>query len=139
MKIIDATNLIAGRIATRVAKLALLGEEIIIVNSEKAILTGSKKNVFEKYNRIFSIGVPKKGPFLHRTPDKILRRIIRGMLPYKKPNGSEAFSRIKCYNDVPEIYADSQKETFEEANASKLPSLKKIDILTLSKLLGAKI
>ena len=139
MKIIDATDLIAGRIATRVAKRALLGEEVAIVNSEKAILSGRKETVVAKYNRIFSIGVPRKGPFLHRNPEKILKRIIRGMLPYKTSHGSEAFKRIKCYRGLPDKFQDRELETFKEANVSKNPSLKYIDIYTLSKTLGAKI
>ena len=57
--IIDASNLIAGRIATVVAKKALLGETIDIVNSEKAIVTGSKTQVFarfkQKYNYYLAI------------------------------------------------------------------------------------
>ena len=47
--IIDAKDLIAGRIATVEAKKALLGEEVSIVNAELAVITGRKKNIMEKY------------------------------------------------------------------------------------------
>ncbi len=139
MKVIDATNLIAGRIATKVAKMALLGEEVAIINADKAVMTGNKQNILAKYNRIAEIGVPKKGPFLHRMPDRLLRRIIRGMLPYKTTKGSDALSRIKCYVGTPEFLKDAETITFEEANVSKLPTLKYIDIATISRNLGAKL
>lgn len=139
MKIIDAKDMIAGRLATRVAKMVLSGEDVAVVNSEKAIITGKKDDVIAKYKRIYSMGVPRKGPYLHRSPEMLLKRIIRGMLPYKRPRGAEAFKRVKCYIGVPENFKDSDRAVFEEANISKVPSLEYIDIKTLSKTLGAKI
>ena len=47
--IIDATNMIAGRIATHIAKKALLGEDIVILNSEKAVLTGNKDWLLSRF------------------------------------------------------------------------------------------
>ena len=44
--VIDATNATMGRLASYVAKQALLGKQIAIVNSEKAIITGNKLNTF---------------------------------------------------------------------------------------------
>lgn len=139
MKIIDATDLIVGRLATRVAKMALLGEDIVILNSEKAIMTGSKQEVVDKFKRKYSMGVPRKGPFIHRRPERLLKRSIRGMLPYKKAHGREAFERIKCYVGIPEQFQDAKKETYDEANIAKVPSLKYVDLLTVSKVLGAKV
>jgi large subunit ribosomal protein L13 len=139
MKYIDATNLIVGRIATRVAKMALLGEEIIILNSEKAIVTGRKETVFAKYKRLSEMGVPRKGPYLHRSADKLLRRSIRGMLPFKKPRGAEAYKNIKCFVGVPEEFKDVQMESFEDANIAKVPSLHRMDLLTVSKKLGGRL
>ena len=49
--IIDASDMILGRLATYVAKKALLGEKVDIVNCEKAVITGNKKSVFEKYKK----------------------------------------------------------------------------------------
>ena len=139
MKIIDATDLIVGRLATKVAKMALLGEDIVILNSEKAIMTGSKQEVVDKFKRKYSMGVPRKGPFIHRRPERLLKRSIRGMLPYNKAHGREAFERIKCYMGVPEQFQDAKKETFDEANIVKVPSLKYVYLLTVSKILGAKV
>ena len=49
--LIDGTNLILGRVATYATKKALEGEEIVIVNCEKLIITGRKKFVIEEYQR----------------------------------------------------------------------------------------
>ena len=55
--VIDATDLIVGRLASHVAKKALLGEEFVIINSEKAILTGNKPQILAKFSNS-SLGVP---------------------------------------------------------------------------------
>lgn len=99
--IIDGTNAIFGRMATVVAKKALLGETITIVNCEKVLISGKKEIVFAKYDRLKKMGTPIKGPFYSSDPEKFLKRIIRGMLPYKQAKGREAFDRIKCYAGIP--------------------------------------
>ena len=43
MKIIDGENAVMGRLASYVAKQALQGEEISIVNCNKVLITGNKK------------------------------------------------------------------------------------------------
>ena len=138
MIIIDATNLIVGRLASYVAKKALLGEEVHIINSEKAIISGKKENIFKKFEKRREIGDPHHGPYYPRKADILVRRIIRGMLPYKKERGKEAFKRIKCYIGVPKNLEGKKAETLKSAHVSKLPTLKYITIGELSKHLGAK-
>ena len=105
--IIDGTDLILGRLASFAAKKALLGEEVIIVNSEKVMITGSKKNVLDNYKRKISMGSVRWGPFFPRTSERILRRTIRCMLPYKKDRGRKAYKKIKCFIGVPEKYKEN--------------------------------
>ncbi len=137
--IIDATDLILGRMAAFVAKKALLGEKIDIINCENAVITGSKEFILSKYKQTRSRGVPLKGPYYPRMPDRFVRRAIRGMLEYKKPRGRKAFERIMCYISIPENFKDKKAETIEKANISKIPSLKYMRVGELCKLLGAKI
>jgi large subunit ribosomal protein L13 len=139
MIIIDAENLILGRLATYAAKQALLGHEVRIINAEKAVLGGTKENVFNEYLNRMHRGTPRKGPYVHRMPDRIVRRTIRGMLPYKKSKGRDAYKRVLCYNGVPDEFKDKKAITFEDANVSKLPTVRYVDIKSLSKRLGAKI
>ena len=105
MLVIDATDCVMGRLASYVAKKALNGEEVIVVNAEKSIISGKRKSIIEeelKKLEIRNLGNPRKGPFHQKRPDRYLRRVIRGMLPYKQPRGREAFRRIQVYIGVPE-------------------------------------
>ena len=87
MTVIDATNSIVGRLSSKIAKRALLGEKIDLINCEKAVLTGRKKSIFAKYKQRKERGNPLKGPFLSMMPDRFVRRIVRGMVPYKQEKG----------------------------------------------------
>lgn len=118
--IIDAENLILGRMASIVAKRLLKGEKIIIVNAEKAVFSGKKKNKVNEAKKFLEVGHPKKGPFHYRRPDRIIRRTIRGMLPYKQPKGKYAYKRLKVFLGMPEKLKDKKTETLREAHADKL-------------------
>jgi large subunit ribosomal protein L13 len=99
--VIDATDARLGRMATHVAKAALQGRTVVVVNCEEAIITGTRSNIMEKYTHIRQLGRPTKGPFLPRMPDRFVRRVVRSMLPYKTPHGREAFHRVQCYIGTP--------------------------------------
>lgn len=138
MIIIDATNLILGRIATVAAKQALLGEEVVVINCEKTIVTGERKMVINKFLQKIHRGVPLQGPYYPKQPDRIVRRTIRGMLPYKKAMGKAAFARVMCYLGVPEKYANEKTTTIEGANVSKLPNLKYVVLSDVAQNLGGR-
>jgi len=131
----DAENQIAGRLASKAAKEALKGRHVFIVNAEKAIISGNPVFVIKRYYQMVSRGDPYHGPFYPRIPDRMLRRMIRGMLP-KRPTGKAAFKRIKVYNSVPEEFS-KQAFTRPEESESRLGS-KFITLGKLSERLGAK-
>lgn len=108
--VINAENATLGRLASYAAKQALQGKKIIILNSEKAIITGRKKNIIENYKEKRSwVGISHRGPFFSRTPEKILKRTIRGMLPnHRAGRGRDAFKRVLCFKGVPEEYKDKK-------------------------------
>jgi large subunit ribosomal protein L13 len=133
--LIDATGANLGRLSTNVAKRLLEGEEISIVNSEKAIISGKKRTIKEKYKQKREVGTYRKGPFFPRTADRIVKRTVRGMIPYQKPHGRQAFKRLKCYIDIPDEFKDKKLEKIKEAE--KQP-IEYITIAELSKSLGAK-
>lgn len=126
--VVDASNLILGRLASHVAKLLLNGERVVVVNAERAVISGSKQSIVEEYKEYVlskrRLKNPTKGPKKIRRPDLIVKRAIRGMLPYKKPRGREAYRRLRVYVGVPKEFADCPKLRFEDAEASRL-SLKK--------------
>ncbi len=104
--IIDATGLVLGRMATDVAKRAKNGEDVHIVNAEKAIITGaSKKSIEARYRFKREVGTMRKGPFFPREPHLIVKRTVRGMLPYQQSAGRAAYKRIKAYIGVPKELA----------------------------------
>jgi large subunit ribosomal protein L13 len=112
-KIINAEDTIIGRLASIVAKRLLSGEQIIIVNAEKALISGNPGSVAKKYLDRFHIKTksnPLKGPFYPRKPDQILKRTIRGMLPFQKSRGKEAYKRLKVYNSLPGLFEDQKLE-----------------------------
>lgn len=134
--IIDAEDMIMGRLATYVAKRALMGEEISIVNAEKAVITGKPDEVFAKFKRKREMGATLIGPFYPRTSERIVKRMIRGMLPYKQPRGREALDRVKCYVGIPKEF-EGKAQKFEQFNVNTTYA-KFITIKEISKKLGAK-
>ena len=136
--IIDARNLILGRLATIAAKKSLLGEDIYIINCENAIISGSKKHVLLKYKTKANRGSQFKGPFIPKTPDRFVKRTIRNMLSYKNPRGRAAFNRIKCYRGSPESIKNEKTETLKTADFSKLPTLNYVTVDYICKHLGGK-
>ena len=136
--VIDATNQLVGRMATHVTRAALRGQEVRILNAEKAVVSGKRSDILAKWKRFAEMGVPRKGPFIHRQPDRLVRRMIRGMLPHKQPRGREAFARILCHIGTPEEFKDAKPVQFEDASAEKLPSPRYTSVGDICKFLGGK-
>jgi large subunit ribosomal protein L13 len=121
---VDATNQIMGRLASKVAKFLLDGSKVYIFNAEKAVISGDKSRVIERFRKKLArrtIKNPEKITHKNpKSPDQILRRAIRGMLPYKKPKGREAYKKLKVYIGKIDIPKSTQVLSFEEADATKL-------------------
>jgi|TARA_B100002003_G_C14120499_1_gene538906 large subunit ribosomal protein L13 len=141
VKIIDANDLIIGRLATVVVKYLLQGEKVIVVNVEEGVISGSKSSTFDKYlhrrQRKSLVNPARHGPFFPRRPEGILKRAIRGMLPYKKSRGRAAYKNLRVYVGVPKEFEDKRCDTVVDANISKLKVPKYIKLKELSKSLGA--
>jgi large subunit ribosomal protein L13 len=118
--IIDAEGLILGRMATYIAKRLLNGEEMVIVNAEKAILSGKKSSKLGDAKEFLGVGAPMRGPFHYRRPDRIVRKTVRGMLPYRRPKGKQALKRLMVYMGTPDDLKDQRAETLSNAQAKKL-------------------
>lgn len=136
---IDAENAIIGRIGAYIAKRALLGDTIKVLNCDKAVFSGPKENTIAKYQHAMNYrGRPAKGPFYSRMPDRFVRRIIHGMLPHKKLRGCMAYDRVMCYIGIPEEFKNQKLIKVEQADASRLKTLKKATISEVCKALGQK-
>lgn len=103
--LVDANNAVAGRLASVVAKQLLQGEHIVVINAEKAVLSGDRYSLIQEYKERLGLrtsSAPWKGPLHPRQPDRMLRRIIRGMVPWKKHRGRQAMKRLRVYTGSPE-------------------------------------
>ena len=120
--LIDAKGLILGRMASNVAKRLLQGEKIIILNAEKAAISGKKQHIVIDAKNFLEVGHPRKGPNHPRRPDRIVTRTIRGMLPRRKPKGIAAFKRLRVYLGIPIEFKDKNFQTIIEARKDKLKS-----------------
>ncbi len=139
--IIDATNVILGRLGAKIAKLLLNGKKVVIVNAEKAVISGNPETIIQKYKErwgIHSRTNPRKGPFHYSRPDLFVKRTIRGMLPWKKTRGREAYKRLKVFIGLPPEYSDANLIRFEDLNAEKRLKHKWIYVGDLLKNLGWK-
>ena len=136
--IINGDGMLLGRLASVVAKRAIAGEEIAVVNAEKAIISGSRARVLGNYHHKRSRGSTGWGPFLPRRPDYLMKRTIRGMLPYKRPRGIDAFKRIRCYVGIPAEFSGKKMEVVEEAHMSRLNNVQFVTLGTVCSFLGAR-
>jgi len=120
--VVDGTDHIAGRLCSNVAKLLLDGNRVSVVNCEKIMISGTRKNIINEYKdflKIASILHPKHGPFHPRRPDTIFSRMVRGMLPRKKPSGQAALKRLRAYIGVPNELKSKKTVQFEKAKIRK--------------------
>ena len=120
--IINAKGLILGRMASVIAKRLLQGESIIVLNAEKAAISGKRLQIVKDAKTFLEVGHPRKGPYHPRMPDKIVRRTIRGMLPRKKPKGKQAYKRLKVYLGTPREFDGEETQTIPESNVKRLKS-----------------
>jgi len=142
MKIYNAQDTILGRLATTVAKDVMLGEEVHIINCEKAVISGRKvATVDNERTRRLRKGYPLKSAKFSRLPDRYVRRTIRGMLPWKFARGKEAFDRIHCHISIPVGLQDKINTAISLTKESKkkLPTLKYITVGEVCKQLGGRI
>lgn len=143
MKIINASGLLMGRMASYVAGELLKGENIAIINAEECIISGDNKNVFNKYmhrrHRKSIVNPARHGPFFPRRPEGIITRAVRGMLPYKKAKGKDAMKRLRVYIGVPAELVGKPVEDTGIKNVTTLKLPKHIKLKELSTLLGANI
>ncbi|HEX5519136.1 MAG TPA: 50S ribosomal protein L13 [Candidatus Nitrosocosmicus sp.] len=123
--VVDGSNCISGRLCSKVSKLLMQGNRVSVVNAEKVMISGNKYEVIESYKKtleISSVTNPIHGPFHPRRPDTIITRMIRGMVPKRKPSGIQAFKRLRVYIGIPEDLKNSTMKTFDDTKITKQES-----------------
>ena len=117
--IVDATEKKLGRVATQISEILMgklksyytpyldIGDNIIVINAEKIIVTGNKetqKNYYNHSGRPGGLRVENLKFLRQRKPEKILEEAIKGMLP-KGSLGRQIYTNLKVYkgNEHPHI------------------------------------
>jgi large subunit ribosomal protein L13 len=119
---IDATGHIAGRLCSEVASEILRGKRIVVLNAEKAVLSGKRDTIFAEWKQKLELGSkvnPIYGPFHPRRPDNILWRMVRGMVPKTKTKGTLGLKRLRVYIGVPQKYSGVTLAKFDDAMATR--------------------
>lgn len=120
--IIDAKDMILGRIGSYIAKQVLLGNKVDVINCEECIVSGGKYFTRNEYIRKMHRGAPGKAPYFYRKADMLVKRTIRGMLPFKRARGRDAFKNLKCHVGVPDAFKDEKALTIKSAGVERLNS-----------------
>jgi large subunit ribosomal protein L13 len=134
----DATDQIAGRLSSKVAKLLISGRRVVVVNAERSLISGSRSSVVKQWQERLEIAShvnPIYGPIHPRRPDRILRRMIRGMVPRKKAKGALAMKRLRVYVGLPSGVDVTKLTRFKDTTASR-PVPVYVTMKELSKALG---
>jgi large subunit ribosomal protein L13 len=103
------------------------------VNSEKAIITGKKSAIKKRYKQKRDVGTYRKGPFFPRMPDRLVKRSVRGMIPYQTPHGRTAYKKLKCYIGIPKEF---EGKSFEKIDDAKKQPVEYMTVDEVSKFLG---
>jgi len=120
--IVDATNMPLGRLASQVASILKgknkpeytphvdTGDHVIVINSDKVVLTGNKLSDKKHYHHTGYIGGLKEVGYdeLMRTKsDFVVYEAVKGMLP-KNSLGRAMIKKLKVYKDENQNH-DAQK------------------------------
>lgn len=132
--VVDARDCIMGRVASQVADAALSGQRVAVVNAESAVITGREEDVMSVYRKRAELGA-ESGPYYPKRPDGILKRAIRGMIPYKTTSGREAFENVRVYVGNP--YDDA--EVLDDTSLDRLSNIKFVHLGEVSENLGANV
>jgi large subunit ribosomal protein L13 len=132
--VVDAQDCILGRVASQVAERALDGERIAVVNAEHTVITGDEDQLTEKFRERREHG-SDRGPYYPKRPDRIFKRSIRGMLPYKRPRGREALENVRVYVGNPY----DETERLDDTSLDRLSNIRFVSLGEISESLGANI
>ena len=125
--VFNADGLIMGRLASTVADLLLKAaredrdDKVVIINAEKAIVSGRPRSVLNTYHAKYELNHARKGPYFPRMLDMILKRTARGMLPYqKKSSGRRALRNLRVEIGCPSHLESDLPEGHESGDDSKI-------------------
>jgi large subunit ribosomal protein L13 len=124
--IIDATDIVLGRLATHAAVLLRgkhkatfaphmdMGDFVIIINAEKVALTGAKlaqKRAYRHSGYPGGLSSMTYVEMLEKHPTRAVEKAVRGMLP-KNSIGRAQLTKLKVYAGAEHPHAAQQPKTY---------------------------
>lgn len=124
----DGSEAVFGRLASVVAKDLLKGNSVDLINCEEIIISGDKKLLAKKIlaKREMGSGGSIKGPKYPRVADRLVKRMIRGMLPRDRMKGQDAYRRLKCYVGTENLEEGVKVIKVEHKKPMKYSTIKEI-------------
>jgi len=125
--IVDAQDVVLGRLATQVASVLRgkhkptftphvdTGDYVIVINAEKAVLTGKKLDQKIYYHHSGFPGGLSETPYrrlMNEKPEFAVKKAIVGMLP-KGPLGRSMAKKLRVYAGAEHEYAAQKPEPLE--------------------------
>ena len=124
--IIDAEGKVLGRVAAAAASIlrgkikpsftpnADCGDFVIILNADKAVLTGNKlEQKYYRYHTGYVGGLKeiKYKTLMAEKPEKAMMLAVKGMLPHNTL-GAKALTRLRVYNGTEHEHAAQNPEVY---------------------------
>ncbi|KWZ73146.1 ribosomal protein L13 [Winkia neuii] len=125
--IVDAENVVLGRLATTVANLLRgkhkptyaphidTGDYVIVINADKVVLTGSKLDTKRAYRHSGYPGGLRSVSYrelLEKSPEKAVEKAVRGMVPHTKL-GRAQMKKLRVFVGSEHPHTAQQPETVE--------------------------
>lgn len=125
--VIDATDVVLGRLATHAATLLRGkhkptfaphvdgGDFVIVINADKVALTGNKREqkvAFSHSGYPGGLRAVAYSDLLEKHPERVIEKAIRGMLP-KTTLGRNQLGKLKVYRGPEHPHAAQQPQSFE--------------------------
>ncbi len=139
--VVDGSGQILGRLASIIAKKLLEGHNVVVVNVEKVVVSGRPSEVVKQYKQtilpVRSHHKHKWRPKRPRSPIRLFKSAVKGMLPKHNKRGREAFKRLKVYIGIPDDFKNKELVRFKEADSSRL-ARGYVELAVIAKELGWK-
>jgi large subunit ribosomal protein L13 len=130
--IVDATDIVLGRLATQVATLlrgkqkpsyaphADSGDFVVIINAEKIAITGNKadKNIYRHSGYPGGLRASTYGDLLVTDPARMIKTAVRGMLP-KNKLAKVQLSRLRVFTGSEYPYTAQKPVPYEIKQVSQ--------------------
>jgi large subunit ribosomal protein L13 len=125
--VIDATDVVLGRLATHVATLLRgkhkptfaphvdTGDFVVVINADKVALTGQKRDKKIAYHHSGFPGGLKSTSYedlLSTNPERAIEKAVKGMLPHNKL-GRQQLKKLKVYSGDVHPHAAQNPQTYQ--------------------------